>query len=218
MFLDIRRFVRNCDVCGKNKIWKNKKQRFLKPLPIPNRIWSKFFITFVIDLPENERCKNLLIITDKLKKKVILKLCDSINAEAVAEISIRRFYRQHGLPTTIISDRGRQFVNFLWKKICRILGIERKLSTIYHPQIDGATERMNQKVKTFLRIYIDFDQRNWVKLLFITEFVINIKNAASTGINLFFLFHGYHAKILKIDEKLLATGKNKIGFLSIGVS
>ena len=90
----------------------------------------------------------------------------------------------------------------IMEKICKILGIERKLSTVYH------TERMNQTVETFLRIYIDFDQRNWVKLLFITDFVINNKDAVSTGIN--FFLHGYHAKILKTDEKLHEVG-NEIG-------
>ena len=180
MLLDIRRFVRNCDVCGRNKAWRDKKQGFLKPLPIPSRIWSEISIDFVVDLPENERCKNLLVITDKLKKKVILEPCDSMDAEAVSEIFIRRFYRQHGLPAAIVSDRGRQFVSILWKRICKILGIERRLSTAYHPQTDGATERMNQTVETFLRTYIDFDQRNWVKLLFITEFAINNKDATST--------------------------------------
>ena len=66
---------------------------------------------------------------------------------------------------------------------------------------------MNQTVETFLRIYVDFNQRNWVKLLFITEFVINNKNAASTGITPFFLSHGYHVKILETDEKLHTIGK-----------
>ena len=53
IFLNIRRFVRNYDVYGCNKIWKNKKRNFLKPLPIPSRIWSIFFIDFVIYLPQN---------------------------------------------------------------------------------------------------------------------------------------------------------------------
>ena len=129
-----------------------------------------------------------------------------MDAEAVAEIFIRRFYRQHGLPAAIVSDRGRQFVSILWKRICKILGIERRLSTAYHPQIDGATERMNQTVETFLRTYIDFDQCNWARLLPIAEFVINNRDAASTGVNPFFLSHGYHIKILDTDEKLHAAG------------
>ena len=69
---------------------------------------------------------------------------------------------------------------------------------------------MDQTVETFLRIYIDFDQRNWVKFLFITEFAINNKNAVSTGVNFFFLSHGYHPKILETDEKLHAGNDSPI--------
>ena len=206
MLLDIRRFVRNCDVYGRNKAWRDKKQGFLKPLPIPSPIWSEISIDFVVDLPENERCKNFLVITDKLGKGVILEPCDSMDAEAVSEIFIRKFYRQHGLPAIIASDRGRQFVNILWKRICKILGIERRLSTAYHPQTDGATERMNQTAETSLRTYIDFDQRNWVRLLPIAELAINNKDAVSTGVSPFFLSHGYHVKILETDEELHAAG------------
>ena len=165
----------------------HQKQGFLKLLPIPNRIWSEISIDFVVDFPENEKCKNILIIIDKLSKRKILEFCNSMDAEIVAEIFIRKFYRQHGLPTVIISDRNRQFVNILWKKICSIFCIQRKFSTVYHPQIDGTTEKMNQIMGTFLRTYIDFDQRNWVKLLYITKFVINNKDAASARINIFFM-------------------------------
>ena len=72
------------------------------------------------------------MIIDKLNEKIILEFCDSMDAEAVSEIFIRKFYRQHGLSTIIISDRNKQFVNILWEKICKILGIERKFSTTYH--------------------------------------------------------------------------------------
>ena len=61
---------------------------------------------------------------------------------------------------------------------------------------------MNQKVEKFLRIKIDFDQRNWAKLLLITEFVINNRDAVSTGVSPFFFSHGYHAKIFEIDKEL----------------
>ena len=77
------------------------------------------------------------------------------------------------------------------EKICKIFGIERKFSTVYLPQINKTTERMNQTVEIFLRTYIDFDQRNWVKLLFLTEFVFNNKDAVSTGIKFVLFFHYY---------------------------
>ena len=72
------------------------------------------------------------MIIDKLNKRIILEFYDSMDAETVSEISIRKFYRQHGLFTFIVSDRNKQFMHILLKKICKILGIERKFSTIYH--------------------------------------------------------------------------------------
>ena len=102
IIFNIRSFVRNCDVCGKNEIWKNKKQGFLKLLPIPSSIWSEIFIDFVTDIPENEGCTNFLSI-----KGVILKIYDSMEAKTVAEIFIYKFYSQNGLPSLIISNRGR---------------------------------------------------------------------------------------------------------------
>ena len=101
-------------------------------------------------------------------------------------------------------------MNILWKRICKILGIERKLSTAHHQQTNGATKRMNQTVETFLHTYIDFDQRNWARFLYITEFAINNKNAVSTGISPFFLSHGYHPKTLETDENLHAGNGNPI--------
>ena len=79
-------------------------------------------------------------------------------------------------------------MSILWKRICKIFGIERKFSTVYNPQTDGTTEKLYQTVEKFLRIYINFDQRNWVKFLFITGFVINNKVAASTGISFLVFF------------------------------
>ena len=102
-----------------------------------------FLNDFVIDIPENEKWKNLLIIIDTLGKGFILKFCNSIDAEIVAEIFIRRSSRQQGLFAIIISERSRQFVNIFWKKNYQIFGIERKPSTFYHPQIDKITERIN---------------------------------------------------------------------------
>ena len=138
-----------------------------------------------------------------------------MDAETVAEIFIRRFYRQHGLFAIIISERGRQFVNILWKKICKIFSIERRFSIIYHSQIDKTTGRMNQTVEIFLRIYIDFDQRNWGKLLFTTKFVINNKNAVSTGVNFYFIFYFifYFSRISRENfttDKKLHAAENKI--------
>ena len=90
----------------------------------------------------------------------------------------------------------------LWKRVCQLLGIQQRLSTAYHPETDGSTERMNQTVETYLRTYVDFNQKNWATLLPMAELAINNKDVASTGTSPFFLAHGYHARILDIKESL----------------
>ena len=200
MLRDIRRFVRNCDICGRMKAWRERKQGFLKPLPIPDRLWREISVDFITGLPESEGYTNLMVITDRLSKGILLELMRITEAKDVARVFLRTFYRQHGLPAAITSDRGPQFVSALWKRICQLLGIVRRLSTAYHPETDGATERMNQTVETYLRTFVNGAQDNWVDLVPIAELAINNRDAHSTGVSPFFLTHGYHVEPLQLKE------------------
>ena len=146
IFLNIWRSVRNCDVSGKIKIW--IFWFFFKNLVFTKWHLVKFFINFVIDLFESERCKNFLVITDKLKKGHFKTLPLDEYWNGCRNI-YSTFFCQHGLPTSIISDRNRQFMNFLQKTICKIFGIQRNFYKISHLKIDGATKRINQKIKSF---------------------------------------------------------------------
>ena len=106
----------------------------------------------------------------------------------------------HGLPLTITSDRGSQFVGGFWKAVCARLGIQRRLSTAFHPQSDGSTERANQEVERILRIFTTYAQENWNELLPITAGAINNRDAASTGLSPFFFTHGYHIDPIALEE------------------
>ena len=200
MLQDIRRFVRNCDTCRRMKAWRERRQGFLKPLPIPDRLWREISVDFITGLPESEKCTNLMVITDRLGKGIILEPMRTIEAKDVARVFLRTFYRQHGLPAAITSDRGPQFVSALWKRVCQLLGIVRRLSTAYHPETDGATERMNQTVETYLRTFINSSQDDWADLVPMAELAINNRDAYSTGVSPFFLAHGYHVEPLQLQE------------------
>src|SRR5438067_12194113 len=101
---------------------------------------------FITDLPPSKenQATNLLVITDRLTKGVILVGMVETTAERVAEAFLTHFYMHHGLPLAITSDRGPQFVSSFWEIVCEKLSIRRRLSTAFHPQTDGATERANQ--------------------------------------------------------------------------
>jgi transposase InsO family protein len=134
----------------------------------------------------------MMVITDRLGKGVMLKAMRDIMVEIVAKWFAKTYYRRHRLPRAIVSDWGKQFVGALWGRVCKLLGITRRLSTAYYPETDGSTERMNQTIETFLYTFVDYDQVNWAGLLPHTELAINNRDATSIGVSPFFLSHGYH--------------------------
>jgi len=89
-------------------------------------------------------------------------------------------WKLHGLPESIISDRGPQFVAGLMKELNEMLGIKSKLSTVFHPQTDGWTERVDQELEQYLRMFIDYRQEQWPEWLGTAEFVYNNKAHSST--------------------------------------
>jgi len=207
MYLDIRRFVRNCDSCGAVNSWKDRRQGFLKPLPVPDRIWSEISIDFVVDLTPSKGRTNIVVITDRLGKGVRFKGLKDITAETVAKWFVRDYYPQHYLPRAIVSDRGAQFVGMFWTRVCQLLGIVRRLSTAYHPETDGATERMNATMKAYLRTFCNFAQDNWYETLPSAQLAIMGRDAASTGVSPFFLEYGYC--IEPLDFQLEAPSPSK---------
>lgn len=192
MSKDIRRFVRNCNICGRTKAWREQKKGLLKPLPVPDRMWQEVSMDFITDLPESEGCTNMLVIVDRLSKAIILEGMKKIDKETVAWTLVRHLVGKHGFPRAITSDRGSQFVNDMWERACALTGIQRRLSTAYHPETDGSTERTNSTVEAYIRAYTSYDQKDWYKLLPLAELALNGRMSTSTGVSPFFLSHGYH--------------------------
>ena len=208
MAMHVRRVVRNCDSCGANKAWRDRRQGFLKPLPVPDRIWKELSMDFVVKLPVSGGMTNILVITDRLGKGAVFEPCEDMSTEAVADIFICTVFCNHGLPSAIVSDRGTQFVSALWARICKQLQIVRRLSTAYSPETDGATENKNQTLETYLRTFCNHAQDDWSKLLPLAELAINNREAASTGVSPFFLQHGYHVAPFEVAEPL-QTGTDR---------
>ena len=143
------------------KIWRQKRQGLLRPLPVPSRPWAGLSVDFMMGLPPSDTatrkaCETLMVITCRLTGAVILRPLNDSTAATVADEFLHEVFAHHGLPEYIISDRGPQFVSMLWARLCECLKIERKLSTAYHPQTDGSTERANQEVQAYLRIHVAF--------------------------------------------------------------
>jgi hypothetical protein len=147
-----------------------------------------------VELPESEGCTNLLVIVDRLGKGVELVPLKDITSESLARAMIDRVIGYHGLPRAITSDRGTQIIAGIWNEICRIMNIEQRRSTAFHPETDGSTERANQRIQAYVRHFTDYAQSNWVQLMPMARLALNNQDAASTGVSPFFLDHGYHAR------------------------
>ena len=120
---------------------------------------------------------------------------EGTTAEATAKLLIRDVVRLHGLPDTIVSDRGPQFVSEVWKHLCRILRIGPRLSTAFHPESDGQTEIFNKEMERYLRTYVDYLQTNWKELLPMAEFACNNAPSSSTKVSPFFATRGYNPRM-----------------------
>ena len=114
----------------------------------------------------------------------------------MAQTLLEHIFQHHGLPTAIVSDHGTQFVNMLSTEVCQLMKITRRLSTVFYPETDGAPERANQELETYLRIFTSFQHEDWAFQLPIEMMALNSRVSQSTGLSSFFVTHGYHQSIM----------------------
>ena len=129
---------------------------------------------FITHLPTSEGDDPILIVINRLTKMVhFLSRTKEMDARQFSELFMREIFQLHGLPKDIITDRGSIFTSDLWKDTTKKVGIERRLSTGFHPQTDGQTERTNSTLEQYLRAYVNYQQDNWKELLPMAEFAYN---------------------------------------------
>lgn len=200
----VRRFVRNCDACGGSTIWRQAKRGLLQPLAVPERIKSDLAMDFITDLPPSSKsgARFLWVIVDRLAKSVTLEPMVSMEAEACADRFLNCHFRFHGMPRTIVSDRGSNWTSKFWRRFCAKAGIEQRLSTAFHPQTDGATERFNQEIEAILRRTVAYAQNDWEDQLPATQLSLNNRVASATELSPFFIEHGYNVEPLRVHDSV----------------
>lgn len=197
MSVTVRTFVRNCDKCWRMHVWRDKKCGFLKPQPVPDRFHQEISIDFMTDLPSlnKNHPRYLMVIPDRLSKEIIVEAMTTISAEACAKQFIQCFYRFHGFPRAITSDRGSNWVWDFWRRLCERVGIQQRLSTVFHPQTDGTAERPNQEVQAYLWVFIIYAQTDYSSLLPSAQLALNNRDS-SLGYSPFYLNNGYHVSLI----------------------
>lgn len=219
----VRQFCRNCYDCLRTKPVLKAPSGLLQPLPIPEKPWTDISVDFVVQLPKTKRGNNsLMVVVDRLSKERHYIPCsagdeeEGLSAEATAWMFYTHIWRLHGLPMTVVSDRGSQFVNGLWEYLCRILGIKAKLSTAFHPQTDGQTEIANREMERYLRTFVSHYQDNWDELSPSAEFAINASESESTKLSPFMATRGCQPRMSFNAEQLAQTPKTARERLAFG--
>ena len=116
------------------------------------------------EMPESLGYNYILVVVDRFSKEVVFVPCTKEEtAYSTAELFRDHVWCQHGLPGTVISDRGSVFVSNFLGELYKLLGIKRKMSTAFHPQTDGQTERLNHEINQYLRTYVNDWQNEWAK-------------------------------------------------------
>ncbi|KAI2659925.1 Transposon Tf2-9 polyprotein [Labeo rohita] len=166
MARDVRSFVLACSVCAIGKTSNRPPDGLLQPLPIPSRPWSHIALDFVTALPPSQGNTVVLTVVDRFSKAVhFIPLPKLPSAKETAVAVIDHVFRLHGLPTDVVSDRGPQFVSKFWREFCRLLGATVSLSSGFHPQSNGQTERANQDLERTLRCMVARNPSSWSQQL-----------------------------------------------------
>jgi transposase InsO family protein len=176
-------YVRGCVTCAATKPSLERPAGTLRPLPIPEKPWRVISIDFVGPLPRTPDYFNyILVAIDKFSKRAhFIPTTTNVTAKETAELLLNHVVRLHGLPEAIISDRGHEFVASLFQEVWKAMGTELRMSTAYHPQSDGQTERLNRELEQQLRTHANRTGTNWKQWLSVVEMHYNSDVHESTG-------------------------------------
>jgi hypothetical protein len=188
----IQNFIRSCITCQKTKDTDSLTSGLLLPLDVPKRPWSSVALDFITGLPTTDSGFDaILTFVDSFSKMAHFVPCSSsTNAPQTAQLFLNQVFRYHGMPKSIVSDRGPQFTSDFWRSFFSLIGTKISLSTANHPQTDGQSERANQSIIALLRAFAEQFLHNWDKFLPILEFAFNNTLNSSTGYSPFQVNYG----------------------------
>jgi hypothetical protein len=179
---EIGAFVASCPSCQRNKPLNARPAGLLKPLPIVPK-GHTITMDFVGPLPKTARgFDSILVMCDKFSKRAWFEpVRTTITAKQTADVVMRRVVRDQLLPAAILTDRDTRFTSALWSELWAACGTELKLSTAFHSQSDGQTERLNRTVEEMLRSYVNERNTDWDQRLLMAEISYNSSVNAATG-------------------------------------
>ena len=196
MHKHINHYVSTCMKCQENKSRNQLPMGLLQPLPVPDRRFQQVTMDFIVQLPMTRNGHDaIIVVVDKLSKKAhYIPTTSNVTAPQVAKLIFEHVVRHHGVPESIVSDRDSKFTSLFWQSLWGLLGTKLAMSTAYHPESDGQTERQNRTLEEMVRAYTNYNQDDWDELLIALEIAYNDSAHTSTGETPFYLDSGQHPR------------------------
>ena len=187
---DVAAYCKSCGVCATGKSATTQPMGLLRTLPVPSRPWQSIGIDFIGPLPESTTLSGaydmICVVIDHLTLMVhLIPTRQTYGAIQIAEVVFEHVYKLHGLSEKIISDRDMLFTSTFWTHLHKLMNTELRLSSAYHPQTDGATERANRTMTQMLRQCVRPDQKDWASRLPAIELAMNTARSDTTGFSPF---------------------------------
>ena len=200
----IKRYCKKCITCERIKDRTVPRYGMNSPLPVPSQPWEYISMDFITNLPEINGNDAIITFVDLFTKQAHFIPCNiKITAQQLARIYIKEIYRLHGLSRVIICDRDPRFTSVFWKNMFSQLQTKLNISSSYHPQTDGQTERTHRTIEQILRAFVYKQHNQWYDFLPLAEFSYNNSRHTSTTFSPFEAIYGFKP----ISPPLLATNK-----------
>jgi len=189
---EIAEYCNQCPVCQLAKNANTKHQGLLHLPHQSERPFADISVDLITCLNDTEAGHNaILVVVDRATKAVILMLTViELDAAGFAQLMVDHVFTKHGWPLNILSDRDPRFTGKFWEAVCDIWNIHPSLTSAYHPQSDGQTERANRTIEQVLRAHALTNAKEWDKSLSMVEFAMNNSIHASLKYTPFFLNTG----------------------------
>lgn len=211
---DVETFVKSCHTCKRAKPFHTKYQGLLRPLDPPFHKWKHLSVDFAEDLPpckyDGKIYHHILIVVDRCSKGRRFIPLTSLKVEEIASAFRRFVIAYDGYPETIVSDRGPQWTSGFWKRLLSRMGTKIKFTSAHHPESDGQSENAVKFLKQYLRMFVNYDEDNWVDLLPEAQLAALNHPNESTGLTPFFIDRGHHPNVSIHPPEIFSQGPAKI--------
>lgn len=202
MSASVHQFVKCCTICQQAKPDRSKYPGLLQPLPVPDGAWQVVSMDFIEGLPRSGRFNCILVVVDKFSRYAhFIPLSHPFSAADVAMAFMDNIYKLHSLPEQIISDRDRVFNSAFWRQLFALTGTTLSMSSSYHPETDGQTERVNQCLEGYLRCFAHACPRKWIQWLPLSEYWYNTSMHSALGKSPFEVLYGHSPRHLGITAE-----------------